>query len=180
MKLGLFITGGVAASLMPGWLLYLRTVQEWDIEVALTHTAQSFVSVAALEAINGKPVALDTAWLTKGTAQHKTLSAGLDAIAICPASFNTCGKLSSGIADDIVSATAAFAHCPVIVFPAFSAEDVGARREVVLRRMEEMGYRVSRATFPAVEVADGGTKTGQGFPTIDKFIAVINQEVAGA
>ncbi|WP_237792674.1 flavoprotein [Corynebacterium accolens] len=180
MKLGLFITGGVAASLMPGWLLFLRKVQGWDIEVVVTQTAQSFVSVAALEAINGKRVVLDTDWLSTGAAKHKTLSTGLDAIAVCPASFNTCGKLGSGIADGIVSAAAAFARCPVIVFPAFSTEDVGGKKTIVLRRMEEMGYRISQATFPAVEVADDGQKEGQGFPTIDKFITVIKQEVTVA
>lgn len=177
MKLGLFITGGVAASLMPGWLLYLRKVQGWSIEVALTRTAQTFVSVAALEAINGEKIILDTDWLSTGVARHKTLSTGLDAIAVCPASFNTCAKLGSGIADDIVSAAAAFARCPVIVFPAFSTEDVGNKKEIVLSRMEEMGYRISQTTFPAVEVSDGGKKEGQGFPTIDKFISVVTQEV---
>lgn len=180
MRLGLFITGSVAASLMPGWLLYLRSVENWEVEVALTSTAQSFVSISALEAINGKPAVLDTDWTSTGKAKHKTLSTGLDVIAICPASFNICGKLGSGIADSIVSAAAAFAHCPVIVFPAFSAEDVGIRREIVLQRLEEMGYRVSRATFPAVEVSDGSTKMGQGFPTINSFIEVIKQEVTDA
>lgn len=180
MKLGLLVTGGIAASLIPGWILYLRSQLGWKVVPAVSQAASAFVAVSALEAISGNKVLHGNEWITSGQPVHKTFSTDLDAVAICPASFNICGKLGAGIADDLLTTIAAFSSVPVVVFPAFSDVDVGKRRDVVINRLKEMDYIVSEQLFDAFEVATGEMKERQGFPHIQNFVHIMEEVVSHA
>ncbi len=169
MKLVLCVSGGIAASLIPGWVLYLRQIRGWEVQVLLTENATRFVAPTALTALSGNPVYIGDRWMDDGRPIHKEIARDADAIAVSPCTLNTFAKLSAGLADDAVTLTAAFATCPVVLFPAFGPADVGRLWQKLNGGAIDAGYHVSETQVPAKRVVDGGTTSAQGFPTIDIF-----------
>lgn len=169
MKLVLGVTGGVAAALIPGWVLYLRQIRGWHVQLLLTEGATHFVAPTALAAISGHPVHVGRTWMAAGEALHKELTFDADILAVSPCTVNTFAKLGAGIADDIVTLTAAFSSCPVLLFPAFSDREIGKLWEKLSTDVLKAGYHLSTSQVPARRTVDGGTTQSQGFPTIEIF-----------
>lgn len=125
MKLVLCVSGGIAASLIPGWVLYLRQIRDWDVQVLLTENATRFVTPTALASLSNNPVYIGNRWMDDAGPIHKEIAQTADVVAVSPCTLNTFAKLSTGLADDAVTLTAAFATCPVVLFPAFSPSEIG-------------------------------------------------------
>ena len=169
MKIVLGVSGAIAASLIPGWVLYLRELRGWHVQVLLTENATRFVSPTALTALSGNPVRIGARWMDEGRPLHKEIARDADAVAVSPCTLNTLAKLGAGLADDVVTLTAAFAPCPVVLFPAFAPSEVGSLWPRLEAAAAAAGYRVSATRVPATRVSDGETTQAQGFPTIEAF-----------
>lgn len=102
VRLGLCVTGGIAAFRTPGLVRELRRAGA-EVFPFVTPTALQFVTVDALEWTSLHPVvqALD------GRAQH--VESALDAYLVAPATYSTINKLAVGIADNAVTTTLASA-----------------------------------------------------------------------
>ena len=115
-RIALCISGSIAAY-KACELARLLIKQGSQVQVAMTRSALEFVGTATLAGITGKPVAIDMFEDAIGES-HVTLSAKSDLIVMAPATADLLARLATGRADDLVTATALCARCPIIVAPA--------------------------------------------------------------
>ena len=128
-RLVIGMTGGIAAYKV---CELVRRVQDEGatVRVAMTRSAQEFVSATTMQALSGQPVATDQ-WGVEGARvanamPHIELSREADALLIAPCTANFIAKLAHGLADDLLS-TLALARrtsppCPLLVAPAMNVE----------------------------------------------------------
>jgi phosphopantothenoylcysteine decarboxylase/phosphopantothenate--cysteine ligase len=103
------------------------------VRVIQTRTSQRFVGAAAFEAITGAPVLVSEfdsdpargAYPGEPLPEHAPIShlalvQRADLYVIAPATANTLAKLAHGHADNLLSAAALAATCPVLVAPAMN------------------------------------------------------------
>jgi phosphopantothenoylcysteine decarboxylase / phosphopantothenate---cysteine ligase len=116
----LLVTGGIAAYKACQLTRLLRQTG-LGVKVAMTASAQRFVTPMTFAVLSENPVATDL-W-GEGQSQaldHIEYARWADLAVIAPATANTLAKLAQGIADDIVS-TLLLAHPgPVLVAPAMN------------------------------------------------------------
>lgn len=104
-RLLLFGTGALSVAFLPFWLNWLRlTHPETEVRVAVTRSAERFVSRVALRSLVGGEVLLD-AW-PDGTGpsgadqiDHVELAAWPDAVAVHPAGLHFLARFAQGAAD---------------------------------------------------------------------------------
>src|ERR1700690_2369983 len=131
-RLLLGVSGGIAAYKALE-VVRLATAQGHAVRVIQTAGAQRFVGAASFAALSGAPVLSEQFERDRrrGTfpgdelpdhdpASHLALTAAADVFLIAPASANTIAKLAHGHADNLLSAAALGADCPVIVAPAMN------------------------------------------------------------
>lgn len=91
------------------------------VQVLLTDGARAFVGAATFEALTGRPVpsgVFDDAHQIV----HVRLAREADVAVFAPATANLLAKLAAGIADDLLTSTAACLDCPVVLAPAMHTE----------------------------------------------------------
>jgi phosphopantothenoylcysteine decarboxylase / phosphopantothenate---cysteine ligase len=126
------VSGGVAAYKALE-VVRLATRAGHGVRVIQTPTAQRFVGAASFAALSGAPVLTDEferdpargAFPDQRPPEHDPLShlelvRNADAFLIAPASANTIAKLAAGLADNLLTAAALAAACPVLVAPAMN------------------------------------------------------------
>jgi phosphopantothenoylcysteine decarboxylase / phosphopantothenate---cysteine ligase len=126
------VSGGVAAYKALE-VVRLATKAGHAVRVIQTPTAQRFVGAASFAALTGAPVLTDEferdpargAFPDQGAPEHDPLShlelvRNADAFLIAPATANTIAKLAHGLADNLLTASALAATCPVLVAPAMN------------------------------------------------------------
>jgi phosphopantothenoylcysteine decarboxylase/phosphopantothenate--cysteine ligase len=128
-RLVIGMTGGIAAYKVCELVRRLRD-EAATVRVAMTRSAQEFVTPTTMQALSGQPVATDQ-WGAEGARvadamPHIDLSRAADAVLIAPCTADFIAKLAHGIADDLLS-TLALARrrsppCPLLVAPAMNVE----------------------------------------------------------
>jgi len=128
-RLVIGMTGGIAAYKVCELVRRLQD-EGATVRVAMTRSAQEFVSATTMQALSGQPVATDQ-WGAEGARvanamPHIELSREADALLIAPCTANFIAKLAHGLADDLLS-TLALARrtsppCPLLVAPAMNVE----------------------------------------------------------
>lgn len=84
----------------------------------MTASAKRFVGALTFAAICGEPVASDMWDPSHPSEAHVVLARRVDAVAIVPATADVLARLAHGRADDLVTALALCAQCPVLAAPA--------------------------------------------------------------
>ena len=154
-RLLLGVSGGIAAYKALE-VVRLATDAGYAVRVIQTPASQQFVGAASFAALSGAPVLSETferdplrgsypgdPLPEQDPAGHLALAAGADVYLIAPASANTIAKLAHGLADNLLTATALAARCPLIVAPAMNDrmwEHPATEANVVLLR--ERGVEV--------------------------------------
>ena len=131
-RLLLGVSGGIAAYKALE-LVRLATAEEIAVRVIQTPASRRFVGPASFAALTGAPVLSGTferdplrgaypgePLPERDPASHLALAEAADAYLIAPASANTIAKLAHGLADNLLSAAALVARCPVLVAPAMN------------------------------------------------------------
>src|SRR4051795_4133522 len=131
-RLLLGVSGGIAAYKALE-LVRLATKAGHAVRVVQTETAQRFVGAPSFAALSGAPVLTgdferdpargafpDQTPPDHDPLSHLDLVRNADAFLIAPASANTIAKLATGQADNLLTAAALAATCPVIVAPAMN------------------------------------------------------------
>ncbi|PWT70487.1 MAG: bifunctional phosphopantothenoylcysteine decarboxylase/phosphopantothenate--cysteine ligase CoaBC [Proteobacteria bacterium] len=116
------ITGGIAAY-KAAELCRLLIKDGVDVRVVMTEAACRFVTPVTMQALSGKPVAVDL-WndgVLSGMG-HIDLSRDRDLIVVAPASADFLAKLSTGLADDLLSTLCLARECPLVVAPAMNRQ----------------------------------------------------------
>ena len=89
-----------------------------QVQVVMTRSALEFVGASTFAGITGRPVIVEMFGQAATGESHVTLSTHSDLIVIAPATADLLARLANGRADDLVTATALCANCPIIVAPA--------------------------------------------------------------
>jgi Phosphopantothenate-cysteine ligase (EC 6.3.2.5)/Phosphopantothenoylcysteine decarboxylase (EC 4.1.1.36) len=116
-KVLLCVTGGIAA--FKSAALTSKLVQAgYSVRVILSENAQKFVTPLTFQALAGNEVYVDA--FREGNSRiiaHIDLADWPDLILVAPATANIIGKLSAGIADDLISTTLLATEKPIWIAP---------------------------------------------------------------
>ena len=114
------ITGGIAAYKTPD--LVSRLVKAGaDVHVVMTEAAARFITPLTLQTISRNPVTTGMFETPeKWEVKHISLADRADLLAVVPATANIIGKVSTGIADDILSTVIMATKAPVLFVPAMN------------------------------------------------------------
>ena len=117
------VTGGIAAY-KSAPLIRLFSEAGHSVQVVATNNAFKFIGKTTLEALSGNPVSIVDPDLFTDVDQvkHIALAKSADLIVVAPATASFIAKMTSGIADDLLTTTVLAATCPVIVAPAMHTE----------------------------------------------------------
>ena len=117
------VTGGIAAY-KSAPLIRLFSEAGHNVQVVATNNAFKFIGKTTLEALSGNPVSIVDPDLFTDVDQvkHIALAKSAELIVIAPATASFIAKMTSGIADDLLTTTVLAATCPVIVAPAMHTE----------------------------------------------------------
>lgn len=116
-RITLGVTGSVAAYKA---VLLLRVLQQEgaEVEVVLSHAGAKFVGAATFAGLTGRAPHTDMFAEGVGGELHVELAKRSDLLLIAPATADVLARLAQGRADDLLTATALCARCPVLVAPA--------------------------------------------------------------
>jgi phosphopantothenoylcysteine decarboxylase/phosphopantothenate--cysteine ligase len=125
--------GGGVAAYKALELVRLATGVGHAVRVVQTPASQRFVGAASFQALTGAPVLVsefeddpargafpDQAPPAHQPIGHLELVANSDVYLIAPASANTIAKLAAGLADNLLTACALAAECPLVIAPAMN------------------------------------------------------------
>jgi len=122
MEILIGVCGGVAAYKTAE--LTSRLVQaQHDVTVAMSPSAEKFIGKTTFEALTGRPVYREIFEPQEHfIGEHIGLSRRADLFVIAPATANMIGKLTHGIADNLVATLGMTVTCPVLIAPAMNNE----------------------------------------------------------
>ncbi len=138
------VTGGIAAY-KAAEVVRLLDKAGAVVHVAMTQSAQEFVTAMTFQALTRRPVFVDLFSLTDEQAiGHIELADRADVVVIAPATANCIARLAAGMADDPVLAIALATRAPVLVAPSMNVNMwTHALTQRNLKALEELaGYRV--------------------------------------
>ena len=117
------VTGGIAAYKSAA-LIRLFSEAGHKVQVVATNNAFKFIGKTTLEALSGNPIAIVDPDLFTDVDQvkHIALAKSAELVVVAPATASFIAKMTSGIADDLLTTTVLAATCPVIVAPAMHTE----------------------------------------------------------
>ena len=113
------VTGGIAAYKIPDLVRMLRR-KNINVRVAMTKMAEQFVTTTTLATVSGNQVFTADWSKQEDTLAHLDVSRELDLALIAPATANFIGKLTAGIADDVLLTMAMALECPVYIAPSMN------------------------------------------------------------
>jgi phosphopantothenoylcysteine decarboxylase/phosphopantothenate--cysteine ligase len=116
-RITLCVTGSVAAYKA---VLLLRALKQEgaEVEVVLTRSGAEFVGAATFAGLTGRAPRTSMFGADVAGEAHVTLAQQSDLLLIAPATADVLARLAQGRADDLLTATALCARCPVLVAPA--------------------------------------------------------------
>jgi phosphopantothenoylcysteine decarboxylase / phosphopantothenate---cysteine ligase len=119
-RIVLCVTGGIAAYKV-AFVARDLALMGADVRVVMTRNAQHFVGAQTFAALTGNPVSTEL-FGAGADVPHVELARGADLLVVAPATANAVAKMALGVADDLFSATAMTARCPVLIAPAMHTE----------------------------------------------------------
>ena len=143
-RLLLGVTGGIAAY-KSAELLRLFKRSGAEVQVLMTPDAGRFITPLTLGTLSEREVLIDVfpdnedgSWT-----RHITLGHWADLFVIAPATAQTIAKLAHGFSDNMLTATALAAQCPVLVCPAMDHDMlVHPATKTNLERLASFGYDI--------------------------------------
>ena len=110
--------GGGIAAFKAVELVREMTRRGAEVRVAMTNAAQRFVGATTFTGLTGQAAITDL-WDSRYPGEvHVALAEWAHVMVIAPATHNLLARMTAGLADDAVLATATCASCPIVVAPA--------------------------------------------------------------
>jgi phosphopantothenoylcysteine decarboxylase / phosphopantothenate---cysteine ligase len=156
----LCVTGSIAA--YKAVLLLRQLMAEGaEVDVVLSASATEFVGAATFAGLTGRPVLMGMFDASRAGEIHVDLAKKTDLVVVAPASADLLARFAAGRAEDLVSALALCAACPVVAAPAMHPNmwsHPATQRNVELVRHDA---RVSFVGPVDGEVASGDSGLGR-------------------
>jgi phosphopantothenoylcysteine decarboxylase/phosphopantothenate--cysteine ligase len=169
------VTGSIAAYKSVSLLRRLAE-QGADVTVVMTDAAKRFVGPLTFQTLSGHPV-YDDPFDPREEILHLTLADAADVFLIAPATANTIAKLAAGAADDLVSALALSARCPVILAPAMDA--VMWEHRLVQRNLEALRAIGVTVVLPETGALASGLVGPGRLASEEALLAAVDARVGG-
>lgn len=138
-KILLGVSGGIAA--FKAASLCSKLVQSGaEVKVIMTESATKFITELTLQALSRGPVYTDT-FDEKDPAviSHIDLADWADLVLVAPATANIIAKMSTGIADDMLSTTLLATEAPIMLAPAMNVHMY--QHPTVVRNLADLASR---------------------------------------
>jgi phosphopantothenoylcysteine decarboxylase/phosphopantothenate--cysteine ligase len=121
-KILLGVSGGIAAYKAAELVRRLRE-RNVEVHVVITQAGCGFITPATMQALSGNPVYTDM-WdaRIRDNMAHIELTRDKDLVVIAPATADFLAKLSTGLADDLLSTLCLARDCPLVVAPAMNRQ----------------------------------------------------------
>lgn len=120
VKIGVFVMGGIAAYKVPELVRQLIK-KGAQVQVAMTQSAQEFVTPLTLQVLTKCPVLTHTFDEREPSqVQHVAMADWCDLALVVPATANGLAKMAHGLADDVVTTTLLAVTAPILVVPAMN------------------------------------------------------------
>jgi phosphopantothenoylcysteine decarboxylase/phosphopantothenate--cysteine ligase len=120
MRVLVGVTGSIAAYKAIE-LVRSLTQAGHTVQVALTESAQRFVTPLTFEALTQRAVLTDLWSLQGHEIEHVERAHDVDVVVVAPASANTLARLAHGLADDVLSAIVLSTRAPLVLAPAMES-----------------------------------------------------------
>ncbi|MHB1126156.1 MAG: bifunctional phosphopantothenoylcysteine decarboxylase/phosphopantothenate--cysteine ligase CoaBC [Bacillota bacterium] len=163
------VTGGIAAYKAADIVSQLVKLGA-QVHVLMTQTAARFISPLTLRTLSGNPVSLELFSEPQvGKVHHIELAEQADLFLVAPATANFLGKVSHGIADDLLTTTIMATRAPVLVAPAMNVHMYNHPLcQENIRRLKGIGYNF---VDPAVGVLACGDFGRGKLAPVEEIIA---------
>lgn len=172
------VTGGIAAYKTANIVSILRK-KGFNVKVIMTENATKIITPLTLETLSRNKVVVDMWDINRGyEVEHISLAQWADLVLIAPASYNIVGKISNGIADDMLSTVIAATKAPVLFALAMN---VNMYENPILidniEKLKKYGYKFIEADegFLACNVTAKGRLKNE-----EEIVEIVESEIKGA
>ena len=175
-KILLGVCGGIAAYKSAEVIRGLNRKNE--IKVVMTQNSAHFITPLTLQTLSGNPVYSEVFVLPKEwEITHISLAEWAEIILVVPATANIIGKVSSGIADDLLSTVIMATTSPVIFAPAMNKN---MWKNAIL---QENVKRLKRAGYHFIEPVTGRLANGEKgvghLAPVEKIVKEVKRHLNG-
>lgn len=170
------VTGSIAAYKAAALASALRKLH-CEVQVIMTRNAEQFINPITFETLTGRKCLTDTFDRNFSfEVEHISVAKRADLVLIAPASANVIGKLSHGIADDMLTTTLMACTCPKLLSPAMNtAMYENPVLQDNLQILKKYGYQIIEPASGHLACGD----TGKGkMPEPDELLSCILKEIA--
>lgn len=170
------VTGGIAAYKSAS-LASMLVKQHAEVHVIMTQNATNFINPITFETLTGRKCLIDTFDRNfEFNVEHVSLAKKADLVMIAPATANVIGKLSFGIADDMLTTTVLACKCPKLIAPAMNTHMY--ENEIVQDNLKRLTHYGMKIITPATGyLACGDTGAGK-MPEPETLLQYIFRELA--
>ena len=173
VKIGVFVMGGIAAYKVPELVRQLIK-KGAQVQVAMTQSAQEFVTPLTLQVLTKRPVLTHTFDEREPSqVQHVAMADWCDLALVVPATANGLAKMAHGLADDVVTTTLLAATAPVLVVPAMNVhmyENPATQRNLAQLRADGLTIMEPDTGF----LAEGYEGKGR-LPELHRIVAQVER-----
>ncbi len=173
VKIGVFIMGGIAAYKVPELVRQLIK-KGAQVQVAMTQSAQEFVTPLTLQVLTKRPVLTHTFDEREPSkVQHVAMADWCDLALVVPATANGLAKMAHGLADDVVTTTLLAVTAPVLVVPAMNVhmyENPATQRNLAQLRADGLTIMEPDTGF----LAEGYEGKGR-LPELHRIVAQVER-----
>lgn len=173
VKIGVFVMGGIAAYKVPELVRQLIK-KGAQVQVAMTQSAQEFVTPLTLQVLTKRPVLTHTFDEREPSqVQHVAMADWCDLALVVPATANGLAKMAHGLADDVVTTTFLAVTAPVLVVPAMNVhmyENPATQRNLAQLRADGLTIMEPDTGF----LAEGYEGKGR-LPELHRIVAQVER-----
>ena len=173
VKIGVFVMGGIAAYKVPELVRQLIK-KGAQVQVAMTQSAQEFVTPLTLQVLTKRPVLTHTFDEREPSqVQHVALADWCDLALVVPATANGLAKMAHGLADDVVTTTLLAVTAPILVVPAMNVhmyENPATQRNLAQLRADGLTIMEPDTGF----LAEGYEGKGR-LPELHRIVAQVER-----
>lgn len=173
VKIGVFVMGGIAAYKVPELVRQLIK-KGAQVQVAMTQSAQEFVTPLTLQVLTKRPVLTHTFDEREPSqVQHVAMADWCDLALVVPATANGLAKMAHGLADDVVTTTLLAVTAPILVVPAMNVhmyENPATQRNLAQLRADGLTLMEPDTGF----LAEGYEGKGR-LPELHRIVAQVER-----
>lgn len=171
------VTGGIAAYKVPNLIRMLKK-KGANVVVVATKNALNFVTKLTLQTVSNNKVYVDEFETIDFDIEHIALSKKADLMLIAPLSANTLGKITNGIADNLLTSIVLAFNKPIVLCPAMNTNMwENAIVQDNLKKLKDLNFNIIEPASGLLACGDFGVgKMPDENLIVDNIVSILNYE----